>query len=223
MLLEFCGKRERNERLPFLGSRVAEQTTVRKSANVLPLGIGDNGECCFCGNLQPVWKSVCTATGIYTGQISVELISSSSSALVRNDPGLLMASLWRQSSSLHRLGRQCCQTQARLSQDLSMPPPTTFADSEERWDLPLRKRLEADAAEWALFLHTRNCLCSLTARSCKQKINNSKSCRRRNNATLHQTGPCFAVSSESVLHKRTGLPFGLYILLMWLHIYCTMG
>lgn len=85
--------------------------------------------------------------GIYTGQISVELISSSSAALVRNDPGLLMASLWRQSSSLHRLGRQCCQTQARLSQDLSMPPPTTFADSEERWDLPLRKRLEADAAE----------------------------------------------------------------------------
>lgn len=72
-----------------------------------------------------------------------------------------------------------------------------------------RKRLGTDAAEQALFLHTRDCLCTLPARSCEWKINNSMSCRRRNNATLHQTGPRFPVSLESVLHKA--LPFGLYI------------
>jgi len=98
-----------------------------------------------------------------------------------------------------------------------------LADTEEEgWGPPQRKRLETDAAERALFLHTRNCLCSLTARSCKWKINNSMSSRRRNNATLHQTGPCFTVSLESIPHERTALPFGLYILLMWMHIYGAM-
>lgn len=65
-------------------------------------------------------------------------------------------------------------------------------------------------------MHTRNCLCSLTARSCKWKINNSMSCWRGNNATLQQAGPCFTVSLESVPHGRTALPFGLYLLLMWM-------
>lgn len=114
---------------------------------------------------------------------------------------------------------------SRASAQLRPPHATTSrlaVTKEERWGPPQSKRLETDAAERALCLHTRNCLCSLTARSCKWKINNSMSCRRRNNATLHQTGPCFTVSLDSIPHERTALPFGLYILLMWMHIYGAM-
>lgn len=135
----------------------------------------------------------------------------------------VMANSQRQCSSTQKLGRQLSQTQPQLSLDLpKLPAASSLTLNKKDGVHPRGSAQRQMLLNGLFFLHTRNCLCSLTARSCKWKINNSMSCRRRNNATLHQTGPCFTVSLESVLHERTALPFGLYILLMWMHIYGVM-
>lgn len=60
-------KKGKQQRFLFSGGRAAERTTVRTSAAVLPVGVGDNREGCFCGNLQPGWKPVCPNTASYDG------------------------------------------------------------------------------------------------------------------------------------------------------------
>lgn len=199
MLLEYYGKKERKKKgFPFWGGGQGSWARNRTSATVLPLGEGDNGECCFCGNLQASWQPVQPlGKSMWKWSLCPPLLW---------EGAILMGNVWRQSSSQAQLGTRRISTHWGCRKKMGPAP---------------RKRLGTDAAEQALFLHTRDCLCTLPARSCEWKINNSMSCRRRNNATLHQTGPRFPVSLESVLHKA--LPFGLYILLMCMHIYGTKG